>query len=455
MRAVAPLLVALAAALPARGATVYVATVDADISPAIGDYIRTSIERAADDEVEALVIQLDTPGGLLSTTQDIVSEILNAPLPVIVFVAPRGAWAASAGTFITLAAHVAAMAPGTSIGAAHPVELGGAEEPAPDDEDGEEDKPAKERRKRGRARSFAGEKAENFTAAFIESIAETRGRNVEWAVDAVRNSVAIKQSEALERKVIDLVAEDLDDLLARTDGRVVKVGTREVTLATAKAKRVEIPMTGMQRFLAVLANPQLATLLFLLGLAGIYIEAQSPGLIVPGVLGLACLVLFAVSLQIIPFNWFGLILLITGVGLMIGEIFVAGFGLLFVPGLILFGVGAYMVFRVPEISDLGLPLLEFVAPLVVVTGLLGALLVYGVTRSFARPQVAGVAGMIGLEGVADGEVGPDGGRVLLRGELWNARSQARIAPGGRVEVEGLDGLTLRVRPAGDSRERRV
>jgi membrane-bound serine protease (ClpP class) len=442
MRRLAALLLGLLA-FPARAATVYVATVDADISPAIGDYVATSIARAAAEHADALVLMLDTPGGLVTTTQDIVSAILNAELPVIVFVAPRGAWAASAGTFITLAGHVAAMAPGTSIGAAHPVPLFGAPPPAPG--------PQEKGEKGGKPsdapvpRDYAGEKTENFTAAFIESIAKLRGRNIEWAVEAVRTSVAIDPAQALEKRVIDLVAEDLSDLLERVSGRTVKVGRRDVELQLAGATVVELPMSALQKLLSVLASPQLAFVLFLAGLAGIYIETQSPGLIVPGALGALCLVLVGISLQIIPFDWVGLLLLLAGVGLMVGEIFVAGFGLLFFPGLVLFGTGAYLVFRVPELSDMSLPLWQFVMPVVALVGLLGAGVVWGVSRSFARPQVAGTAGLIGAHGIADRDVGVSGGTVLLRGELWNARSEQPIPAGTAIEVEGLDGLTLQVR----------
>jgi membrane-bound serine protease (ClpP class) len=339
------------------------------------------------------------------------------------------------------------MAPGTSIGAAHPVPLFGAPPPMP--EPGKPADPAGKKAERAPApRDYAGEKTENFTAAFIESIAELRGRNVEWAIEAVRHSVAIDHSEALRKKVIDLVAEDLPQLLELVSGRVVKVGRREVELQLAGARVVEVPMSALQKLFSVLASPQLAFVLLLAGLAGIYIETQSPGLIVPGTVGIVCLVLVGISLQIIPFDWVGLILVLAGVGLMIGEIFVAGFGLLFVPGLVLFGVGAYLVFRVPELSDLSLPLWQFVIPVVAVVGLLGALLIWGVSRSFARPQAAGTAALIGMQGIADHEVGPGGGRVLLRGELWSARSEQPIAAGEPIEVEGLDGITLRVRLSG-------
>jgi membrane-bound serine protease (ClpP class) len=442
MRALLALLLASAAA-PASAATVYVATVDADISPAIGAYVTGAIQRASAEAADALVLRLDTPGGLVSTTQDIVSAILNAELPVIVFVSPRGAWAASAGTFITLAGHVAAMAPGTSIGAAHPVPVFGAPPPSP------APAPARPEPKGepGQApRDYGAEKTENFTAAFIQSIAELRGRNVEWAVEAVRRSVAIDHAQALEKNVIDLVAEDLPQLLELASGRVVKVGRREVRLQLAGARVLELPMSTTQRFFSVLASPQLAMILLLVGLAGIYLETQSPGMIVPGLVGATCLVLLGISLQIIPFDWIGMLLLLAGLALMIGELWVPGFGLLFVPGVLLFGTGAYLAFRVPELSDVGLPLWQFVVPLTFVFAVFGALVIWSVSRSAVRPQTAGTAALLGAHGTADRPIGAASGSVLVRGERWNARSEHLIAPGESVEIEGFDGLTLRVRP---------
>jgi len=442
MRALLALLLA-SAALPSRAATVYVATVDADISPAIGDYVTGSIRRAAAEKADALVLRLDTPGGLISTTQDIVSAILNAELPVLVYVSPRGAWAASAGTFITLAGHVAAMAPGTSIGAAHPVPVFGAPPPAPAPDPSA---PEREKAPAPAQRDFANEKTENFTAAFIQSIAELRGRNIEWAVEAVRSSVAIDHAQALEKNVIDLVAEDLPELLELASGRVVKVGRNEVELQLAGARVVELEMSAAQRFFAVLASPQLAMILLLVGLAGIYLETQSPGLIIPGALGATCLVLLGISLQIIPFDWVGVLLVLAGLALMIGELWVPGFGLLFVPGMFLFGAGAYLAFRVPELSDVALPLWQFVVPMTAAFGLLGALIGWGVVHSAGRPQVAGSAALVGARGIAESAVDAASGSVVLRGERWNARSDQRIDSGQAFEVEGLDGLTLRLRP---------
>jgi hypothetical protein len=264
-------------AAPVRAAgPVYVLTIDGGINPAVGDYLYKGITQAEREGAQAVVIELDTPGGLLSSTKDIVSLILNAKVPVIVFVSPKGAWAGSAGMFITLAGHVAAMAPGTSIGAAHPVsflpsqppEMPGSEKKGEDGDEKQAPSPPQD---------VMGQKVENFTAAFAESIAEHRERNVDWAIQAVRESVAVTQAEALENNVIDLVAEDLDDLMEQINGRVVKMGKEEVILETDGATRVRIEMGVVNRVFDVISDPQVALLLILAGLLGLYVEFTQPG----------------------------------------------------------------------------------------------------------------------------------------------------------------------------------
>ena len=440
----------------AAAGTVNVATVSGPINSAIEDYLVGAVERSEAEGAVALVIELDTPGGLVTSTQGIVSAILNADVPVIVFVSPRGAWAASAGTFITMAGHVAAMAPGTSIGAAHPVSLGGGGptpavpgEPPGEGEDEDEDEKT-DPKPRPILRDFGNEKAENFTAAFLESIAEQRGRNTEWAAQAVRDSVAVKQSEALELNVIDLIAEDLDHLLEQLDGRVVKVGRREVTLATKDARVVEIEMALANRILAVIADPTIIFLLMLVGAACLYMEVQAPGMIIPGVIGAACLVLVAIAMQIIPFNWVGLLLVIFGLGLLVAEIYVAGFGLLFAPGILCLGAGAYMTFRVPELSDLTLPFWTVILPMLVVLSGFMAIVVFGVARSFARPAFAGAESLLGAIAIAESDLDPTG-RVRLRGELWSAESESPARCGESVEIVEVNDLLVRVRPVPDPR----
>lgn len=442
------LLGALSLALPgaAQAATVHVATVSGIINPAVADYLHEAIGEATRAGADAIVIELDTPGGLVSSTEDIVKDILNARLPVIVFVSPRGASATSAGVFITLAGHVAVMAPATSIGAAHPVSLLPGAEPSPpsDGEEGDESKAAP-------ARDVMGEKIENWAAAFIESIAELRDRNVEWAADAVRHSVAITQEEAVEKNVVDLVAEDLDHLLELVDGREVRVGREPVKLATAGASLVRAEMSLLNRLFDVISHPNITVILILAGLGGLYVEISNPGLIVPGVLGAVALLLAGLSLQIIPFNSLGLILMVAGVGLMAAEMFVASFGLLFGAGVLCMAVGGYMLFDVPELSDVSVPFFQVILPAVAAFAAIGAVIVFAVSRSLVRPQFAGQEGMLGTVLTVDSDIDPTG-RVFGRGEFWNAEAEQRIPAGERVRVTAVHDLVLRVAPMSDEGE---
>ena len=431
------LLLAAALAASARAETVAAITIDGAINPAIADFVAKSIDRAYTTGASALVIQLDTPGGLVVSTKDIVTAILNAELPVIVYVAPRGAWAASAGTFITLSGHVAAMSPGSTIGAAHPVSLGG-DNPRPPDDDAEG--------KKGRSKhsDYMAEKLENFTTAFIEAIAQERKRNVEWAAQAVRNSVAIGAPEALKRNVIDLIAEDMDDLLAKSDGRKVTVGKRTVTLHTKGAAVVQLPMDLMTRVFAVIADPQIVGLLFLIGLLGIWIEFQNPGLMAPGAVGAVALVLAATALQIIPFNWVGLLLVAGGIALIVAEVHLSSYGVLFALGLAALCWGAWLTFRVPELSDLSLPFWGAVFPAALSLALLLSAVAWAVSRAQARPQYSGAEALLAELGVADSDLEPEG-RVLVRGELWRAVADEPVRRGDKVEILAVNDLVLRVR----------
>ncbi len=430
----------------ARAGTVNVITVDGVITPGVAAYIEKAITQSEEEAAVALVIELDTPGGLLDSTKDIVSSILNAQLPIIVYVSPRGAWAASAGTFITLAAHVAAMSPGTSIGAAHPVFTGGG---GPTPSPPIPGQPNEEDPKAPNLRDYRNEKAENFTAAFIESIAAERERNVEWAIDAVRNSVAISQAEAVELNVIDLVADDLDQLLELVDGRAIKVGREEVVLATSDVQVVPLEMAPLDKFFALISDPSIAVLLFMAGLAGLYVEVQSPGLIIPGLVGVVCLILAGLAFQIIPINWIGALLMVSGLALLVAEIFITSFGLLFAAGIVCFAYGAYMLFRVPELSDLTVPFWSVIFPAVVVLSGFMAIVIYGVGRSFGRPQFSGREALLGQEAVAESDIRQEG-RIRVRGELWKAESEEPIERGQRVKIVEVHDLIVRVRQATES-----
>jgi membrane-bound serine protease (ClpP class) len=402
------------------------------INPASSAFIQKAILASENDGAEALVLALDTPGGLVSSTKDIIQAMLNAKVPVVVYVSPQGAWAGSAGTFITIAGHVAAMAPGTSIGAAHPVGVspgggGGGES-------GEQQ------------RDVAGEKAENLLAAFIESIARERDRNVEWATKAVRESVAIAADEALKLKVIDLIAASETELLTASDGRKVKVAGQERALATKGIEVRRIEMGWLERFLHVLASPDIAVILLMAGMLGLYVEFSNPGMILPGVLGAVCLVLGAIALQILPFSWLGLILFFGGLALLAAELFVGAYGILFAIGIACLLAGGLMIFDLPEVSDLRVSLWSVLVPAVAATAAVGAVIVFGVGRTMRRRQTAGVAEMIGLVGRAEDALMPEGS-VFVRGEYWTARADQPIAAGERVEVVAVEGMRLRVRRA--------
>ncbi len=407
---------------PAQRAVHWI-TVNGSINPASADFIRESIHEAHAASAAALVIELDTPGGLLDSTKDIVKELLGSPLPVIVYVAPSGAGAASAGVFVTMAANIAAMAPGTNIGAAHPVAGGG--------QDLGEDMRAK---------------VENFVASMSKAIAQERGRNVEWAEKAVRESVSITEQEALALNVIDLIANSREDLLRQVHGREVRVQQRAVKLDLGGATVVEREMRLKQKFLNVLANPNVAYLLMMAGLLGLYVEFTHPGLFFPGVAGAICLLLGFAALQVLPINYSGLALIALGLALLIAELFLPSFGTLGIGGIISFVLGSLFLFDSSQ-SDLVLdPKIVFAA-----AGTFGVFsFVVGVlvARSQRRRAALGSEGLVGERGEVRQAIVPGKiGRVFVHGEYWNAVADEPLSEGTPVEVVKVEGLRLRVRAA--------
>jgi membrane-bound serine protease (ClpP class) len=416
----------------AAASHVNVVVVDGSINPASSDHIQQAIALSEEDGAAALLIELDTPGGLLAATKDIVQAMLNARVPVIVYVAPRGAWAASAGAFITLAGHVAAMSPGTSIGAASPVSATGS---------------GGERGENNERKDVGAEKAEKFTTAFIESIAAERERNVEWAAKAVREAEAVTADEALELGVIDVVASNRADLFEQIEGREVKVDGAPWVLEVVGAEERPIEMDLLTRLFNFLASPDVAVLLALAGMLGLYIEFNQPGMLVPGIVGAICLVLAAIAFQILPFSWVGLLIMLLGLGLIVAEIFVTSFGLLFAGGLACLLLGGSMLFDLPEYSDLTVSFWSVLVPLVVAFAFFAGLVILLVGRAMLRGQTAGVDELIGLVGKAATDLSPDG-RVFVRGEYWNSRADEMIEKGQSVEVLEVEGMRLRVRRAG-------
>jgi len=394
--------------------------IDGSINPAVDDFIRESIARAKSDGARALVIQLDTPGGLLSSTRTIVKEILGAPVPVIVYVAPSGAGAGSAGVFITMSAHIAAMAPGTNIGAAHPVASGGQE-----------------------VKGVMGEKIENFTASFSETIARQRGRNAEWAIQAVRKSVSITEKEALKLNVIDIVAKDMNDLLKQADGRKVDLDGRQETLALKDAEVIRHEMNLKQRVINTIADPNIAYLLLMAGILGLYMEFSHPGVIFPGVAGAVCLILALISLQVLPFNYAGLFLIFLGVTLLIGEAFVPSFGVLGIGGVISLALGSFLLFDTQN-SDLGVDRSIVFTAVATLASFVFAIS-YLVYRSQKSKPTLGLEGLLGQIGEVKARLNP-AGKVFVHGEYWNAEADAEVDVGEKVEVIGYQGMSLKVRP---------
>jgi membrane-bound serine protease (ClpP class) len=398
---------------------VYLARVDAIISPSTADFIVGAIQKAEQGNGEALVIELDTPGGLDLSMRTIIKGMLRSPVPVIVYVAPSGARAASAGAFITIAANVAAMTPGTNIGAAHPVQMGGGEM----DEE-------------------MSKKVENDAAAYIRSLATRRGRNAKWAEKAVRESVSITAKEALKLKVIDLVADDLADLLAQVDGRTLETAAGKVTLATKTAAITEVEMSFRDRILKVISNPTIAYILLILGMAGLYFELSNPGAILPGVLGGICLILAFWAFQTLPISFAGLLLIILGVLLFIAELQVASHGVLTTGGIIAMFLGSLMLIDSPA------PFLQIsLSAIIGVTAATAGfffVVIGAAIRAHRRQPVTGHEGLIGQIAVVKTALKPEG-QVFLRGEIWKATSEEPVKPGAQVEVTGIAGLTLHVK----------
>jgi membrane-bound serine protease (ClpP class) len=395
--------------------------IEGTINPAVAEFVQESIGVSHREGARALVVQLDTPGGLLASTRVIVKAILGAPLPVIVYVAPSGASASSAGVFITLAAHVAAMAPGTTIGAAHPVGPGGQE-----------------------VGGTMGEKLENFVASYGETIARQRGRNVEWAVRAVRESAAVTEVEALKLKVIDLVARDLDTLLQQVTGREVEIVGQKTSLALAGVEVRSIEMRLSHKVISFLADPNIAYFLLIVGILGLYLEFSNPGLLFPGITGAVCLLLALAAFQVLPINYAGLALVLLAMTLIVAEALVPGFGILGISGIISLVLGSLMLFDTAGerlVVERGI----IVAAVAVVSS---CLLVVGylVFRAQRRRPMVGKEGLIGEVGRVVARVAPVG-KVRVHGEVWTAESEETLEVGEEVRVSKVEDLHLTVQRA--------
>lgn len=400
-------------------APVFTIEVDGIINPATAKFIIESIDQAAQQGAQCLIIQLDTPGGLMESMRIIVKKILSANIPIIVYVAPSGGRAASAGVFITMSAHIAVMAPSTHIGAAHPVSLG-----------------------EGKESKTMSEKIVNDTVSYIKTTAKARGRNVDWAEQAVRKSVSITEEEAVKLNVVDFISPNLQDLLTKIDGKILKFDGITRTLLTKGIQPRSVQMSWRYRFLDIISNPTIAYILLMLGIYGIFFELSNPGAILPGVVGGIFLILAFYALQMLPINFAGLALILFAIILFIAEIKVVSHGLLAVGGVISLFLGSLMLIENPtEYMRISL---SVIIPAVVVSG---AFFVFAVTmaiRARLQKPTTGMEGLIGEIGIASTPIVPEG-KVAIHGEIWDVVSDQNIERGEKVQVIGVVNLKMKVK----------
>lgn len=417
--------------------------INGPIGPATSDYIVRGIERAAEERVGLVILQMDTPGGLDTAMRDIIKAILASPVPVVTWVAPSGSRAASAGTYILYASHVAAMAPATNLGAATPVPVGGSPPPAAprgdeDDADGENgDEP------RQPPQSAPEAKALNDAIAYIRGLAERRGRNADWAEKAVRESASLTAERAVEENVVDLIAPDMGQLLAVLDGRTVELDTGDVELRTAGMAITRSAPDWRTELLAVITSPSVAYMLLLAGIYGLLFEGYNPGAILPGVVGAICLLLALYAFQVLPVNYAGLGLMILGVVLMIAEVFVPSFGALGIGGIIAFVVGSVILMDT-DVPGFGLPT-TLIASVALVGGTAMMGIVWFAVRATRQPVVSGREQMVGAPAVAIEDFA-ERGPVRVHGERWTAVSSVPVQRGQRLRVTAMHGLVLTVAP---------
>lgn len=400
---------------------VYRLTVDSIIHRGTTEFVGDALNKAAEAEAAVIVIELSTPGGMLDQTREISTLMLNSEVPVVVYVAPSGAQAASAGFFLLMSADIAAMAPGTNTGAAHPVSGDG-----------------------GDIEGAMGEKVEQDASAQIRSLAKRNGRNIELAEAAVLESRSFTAEEALASELIDLIAVDIEELLEAIDGRTVRQGDDEMTLATAGARVETLEMNAFQRFLSTIAHPNIAAILMSLGFLGLYFEFQSPGTILPGVVGAICLVLAFMALSVLPVNYAGILLLLLAGIFFIAEIKVTSYGLLSVAGVVSLVLGYVLLFKSadPAVRVSTSVIVSLAVTTVAVLGTLVALAI----RTHNSPVRTGSEGLLQETGIAKTDVASQG-KVFIHGELWNARSEQEIPAGTRVRIVAVDGMTVRVEPS--------
>ena len=432
-----------------------VLTVQDAIGPATSDYIHEGLELAREKNATLVILQLDTPGGLDSAMRDIIRDILASPIPVALYVSPSGARAASAGTYMLYASHVAAMAPATNLGAATPVQIGGLPKIMPPGTEKEEEKDDKtntgtdseEKQAKDESIDLSGDamtrKMVNDAAAYIRSLAEMRGRNADWAENAVRQASSLSAESALEQGVIDLIASDIQDLLEQIDGRITEVNSQELTLDTQGLVIERFEQDWRNRFLSVITNPNIAYILMLLGIYGLFFELYNPGFVLPGIIGGICLLLALYSMQVLPVNYAGLGLILLGIAFMVAELFVPSFGALGIGGVVAFIIGSIILFDV-EGGNIAISL-PLIAGVSTVTAAFFLIVIRMAFQSHHRPVVSGSEEILG--GI--GEVLEDfekNGHIHIHGENWQVESSVPLKKGNSVRVIDRTGLVLKVEP---------
>lgn len=421
------------------------AIITTEIKGAIGvaatRLIADALAKARQENARYLVLQLDTPGGLVTSTREIIQQILASPIPVIVYVSPSGARAASAGTFIVYAGHVAAMAPGTNVGAATPIELGGLPgmprptEPKRDDKD----------KTTAPTDTAAQRKALNDTIAMLRSLAQLRGRNVDWAEKAVRDAATLTAEDALTERVIDVVARDLDDLLEKVDGRSITINNVQHKIATKGVPRLVFEPDWRTRMLGAISDPNVAFILLLIGIYGILFEFWNPGGLVAGVIGAVCLILGLTALATLPVQSAALGLVVLGIGLMVAEAFTPGIGILGIGGVIAFIAGSVFLFD-PTGADIDISVsLPLIIAAAAMTGSLALFVLGAAVKARSRRALTGAEEMIGIVGEVV-EWTDFKGRVRVHGEIWSARADRALNPGDSIRVTQREGLTLVIEP---------
>jgi membrane-bound serine protease (ClpP class) len=435
------------------------------IGPATSDFIHSGLSVARERGAGLVVLQLDTPGGLDTAMRDIIRAIIASPVPVAIYVSPSGARAASAGTYMLYAAHIAAMAPGTNLGAATPVQIGGFPDIMPGGNEGKE----KEDRQAGKTDKDGAENAGdeeggaeqeaeqpnlsgdamthkmvNDAVAYIRSLAEMRGRNAEWAEQAVREAASLSSEQAVEQGVVDILAVDLRDLLQQVDGRVVEVNNVEVTLQTAAAEIITYEPDWRNRLLSIITNPNVAYILLLLGIYGLFFELANPGFVLPGVIGGISLLLALYSMQVLPVNFAGVALILLGIAFMVAELFVPSFGALGIGGIIAFIIGSIILFDVEGRGNLAISKSLIFAVAAVTAGFF-LIVIRLVFKAHRKPVVSGVEEMVGSLGEAAADFDKRG-FIHVHGEDWQAETSQPVKAGDCVRVTGITGLVLKIEP---------